>query len=125
MKKSEKKYAEVIVFTVSVLVAKLVFDMIMKLAPTVSTTHHQYYDVMIGMALIVLVFYPLSGFVQNLIEAQVVKLTNSSKNLHKSNLVGMTIAFLGILVVIFGCFLKIKFDVNILADAWEAIKNIF
>lgn len=125
MKKIEKKYAEIIVFTISVLVAKLAFDMIMKLAPTVSTTHHQYYDVMIGMTLIVFVFYPLSGFVQNLIEGQVVKLTNNSKNLHKNNLVGMTIAFLGILIVLFGCFLKVKFNVNILADAWLIIKSMF
>ena len=125
LKKIEKKYAEIIVFTTTVLIAKLAYDLLMKALPTIKSTSSKYYDVMIGMFLTVAVFFPLYDLVHSAIQKQVIGYISNSKKMHKHNLVGMTIAFATLLVILFGLFMKIKFNINIIADAWNALFHLF
>lgn len=125
LKKIEKKYAEVIVFTITVLIAKLAYDLIMKSLPVIQSTSSKYYDVMIGMVLTVAVFFPLYNIVHSSIEKQMIGYINNSKKMHKHNLIGMTVAFAGLLLILFGLFMKVKFNINIIADGWNALIHSF
>ena len=93
----------------------------MKSIPVIKSTSSKYYDVMIGMVLTVAVFFPLYNLVHSAIENQVIGYINNSKKMHKHNLVGMTVAFAGLLLVLFGLFMKVKFNINIIADGWNAL----
>ena len=118
--KGFKKFA---VYSFTVLLSKLIYDVIIKLLPVIKSTHNPYFDVAIGMTLTLIIFYPLYGFAHNwmnIVSGHVVK---HSKKLHRNGFLALLIAYLMGLTILFGCFMMLKFNINIVDEAIDAVLN--
>lgn len=117
----KKQYAQFIIYSTTVLVVKLAYDYLMTILPVVKSTKSPYLDVLIGMVLTLILFIPLYDIVHNALKGKIDTYIETSKKFHKKQMVGMTVGYILMLIVLFGCFVKLKFDINIITEILKKV----
>lgn len=113
-----KKFA---VYSFSVLLTKLVYDLVMKALPIIKTTHNPYLDVAIGMGLTLIIFYPLYKLTSNWMKIFSGHYVKHTKKIHRNNFIALLIGYVAGIIILFGCFMLVKFNINIVKDLWEKL----
>lgn len=118
------KITTAFVYIFTVLLTKLCFDFVIYIMPVIQSTKNAYYDVLIGMLLTVVVFYPMYGGIHSLVE----KLSNwfikTENKRKKSYLIKLFIVFLILNTLLFAGFMKIKRDINIFQDLYNNVNAL-
>ncbi len=112
-----KNFRKFVIYSFTVLLTKLIYDVIMKLLPVIKSTKNPYYDVLIGMGLTLIIFYPLYGLTHNWMEKFSGHYVKHAKKIHRNNFLALLIAFIVGLIILFGCFMMVKFNINIVMEA--------
>lgn len=119
-----KNFRKFFIYSFTVLCTKLLYDVILKLLPVIKSTRNPYFDVAIGMVLALIIFYPIYAFTRNWMERFSHHYIKYSGKLHRNRLFALVLAYLFGMLVLFACFLKVKFDINIISDAARAIQSL-
>ncbi len=115
------KFTTILEYILTVLITKLVFDSLMYLLPVIQSTNNPYFDVLIGMGLTIVVFYPVYGLIHSFVEKISKAIIKADKRKKSSQYISITIGFLIIITFIFIGMMKIKKDINV----FEVIKGLF
>jgi hypothetical protein len=118
-----KNFKKFMIYTFTVLVSKLVYDVIIKLLPVIKTTHNPYFDVAIGMTLTLIIFYPFYGFTHKWMEKFSGHYVKHAKKIHSNDLVALFIAYVVGLLILFGCYMMLRFNINIITEAYNKVKE--
>jgi hypothetical protein len=119
-----KNFKKFMVYTFTVLVSKLVYDVIMKLLPVIKSTHNPYFDVAIGMTLTLIIFYPFYGFTHKWMEKFSGHYVKHAKIIHRNNFIALVIAYVIGVLILFGCYMMLKFNINIVTEAYIKLKEL-
>lgn len=116
-----RKYTRFVVFTVSILIATLISEaLIVWLA-----SESDYKTIAIRMMVVVLIYVPLMNFLDAYIKKSAQQYANQSKKFGKSRLLGLTIGFIVILLILFCLFALVLADKNAIADFGAWLSSIF
>lgn len=108
------KYTTILEYILTVLITKFVFDCLMYFLPVVQSTQNAYYDVLIGMGLTIIVFYPVYGIIHKSVEKISKIIIKTDKRKRTGEYVSVLIGFFVIITLIFIGMMKIKKDINVL-----------
>lgn len=114
------KITTAFVYIFTVLLTKLAYDFVVYTMPVIESTQNNYIDVLIGMALTVVIFYPMYGGIHSLVEKLskwFVKVENKQK---KSYLLKLFLVFLFLNFLLFVGFMKIKRNINVFQEIYKA-----
>src|SRR4051812_19680042 len=120
-----KKLKKFTVYTFTVLFTKLLYDLVMHFLPVIKSTHNPYFDVAIGMSLTLILFYPLYGFAHTWMEKFSGHYVKHARKIHSNSVLALSIAYVIGIVILFGCFMMLKFNINIVMDAYHSIESWF
>lgn len=112
------KYATIII---SVLTASLINEYIVNLINSYYK-NATYTSVLIGMAVTILVFVPMFGFVGKWIGKASKTYLKASKKVAKKSSSGLLIGFLMAFVILFILFAKIRHDIDVIAKLTALLK---
>ena len=113
------------IYSFTVLLAKLIYDVIIELLPVIKSTRNPYFDVAIGMGLTLIVFYPLYGLAHAWMEKVSGHYVKHSRGIHSNRTFALIVSYIFGIIVLFGCFMMVKFEINIVAEAFHAVKSFF
>lgn len=118
-----KNFRKFIIYAFTVWLTKLLYDVIMKLLPVVKSTKNPYFDVLIGMSLTLIIFYPLYGLTHNWMEKFSGHYIKHAKKIHRNNFLALLIAFVLGFIVLFCCFMLLKFNINVVMEIVNWVKG--
>lgn len=121
MATSKLKFTTVLEYILTVLITKLAFDFLMYFLPVIQSTNNPYTDVLIGMGLTIVVFYPIYGLIHSGVEKVSKLIINTDGRKNNTQFIKITVVFLLVFVLLFAGFLKLKRDINL----FEVIYNLF
>ena len=121
----KKWIIKAIVYSISVLFTKLVYDFIMSIAPIVKSTRNAYFDVLLGMVLTLCLFAPLYSVVFIVAEKISDFYIGVNKKMHKHSIKGLIIGFVFVLFLLFTGFLYLKFKINLYKDVYLWVGHLF
>jgi len=118
------KFRKFAIYCFSVLLTKLVYDLVMKALPIIKSTRNPYLDVAIGMGLTLVIFYPLYKLTRNWMTIFSGHYVKHTKKIHRNNMIALALGYTFGMVVLFGCFMMVKFNINIITALWEKICGV-
>ncbi len=121
----KKHFINFIIFSSAVLITKVCYDFIMYLLPVVRSTKNAYFDVLLGMSLLVVLFLPLNNVIYSLSERSMQNYIKVSKKTMRQEIVAILLAYLLLLIVVFAILMKLKFGINVLAELSNLIRRKF
>jgi uncharacterized protein YacL len=95
----------------------------MKALPTIKSTHNPYFDVALGMVLTLIIFYPLYKLTSNWMKLFSGHYVKHAKKIHRNNSIALFIGFLIGIIILFGCFMMIKFNINVISEIVDEISS--
>ncbi len=119
-----KNFKKFMVYTFTVLITKLVYDVIMKLLPVIKSTKNPYFDVAIGMSLTLIIFYPFYVFTHTWTEKFSDHYVKHARKIHRNSFISLLTAYLAGILIIFGFYMMLKFHINIVTEAYSKIKGL-
>ncbi len=101
------------------------FDTVVFFIPVIQSTKNPYIDVLIGMAVTVIVFYPMNGIFQNYSGTAVGHYIRRSKAVHKNRIAGIVIGYVVGMTLIFIAFMYVKFRINVFERIFDWVAASF
>jgi hypothetical protein len=119
-----RNFKKFMIYSFSVLLTKLIYDLIKKSLPIIESTRNPYYDVAIGMVLALIIFYPLYYLTHVWMEKFSGHYVKHARKIHSNSIVALALAYILGIVVLFGFFMKVKFNINIVTEALKSLHII-
>ena len=117
-----KKLNKVFITSLTILVVSLVASFLKTLVDDYFKDDNIYKSVLIGMGLMVAVYYPMTILLNKYFTKLSQGYLRKSKKIAKSSTLGVIIGFLIAIFVLFVCYSYVWYDTNILADIMNKIK---
>lgn len=111
-----QKYTKFVVFTLTVLFATWLADLIVTLLAGNDSTYKM---VAVKMAVTVLIYVPLLNILEKTVKKSATKLANKSKNIGNNRVLGLTIGFAIGLGVLF-----LLFSITLINKPWDLLGHI-
>lgn len=118
-----KKLNKLFVTILTILVVTLVASFLKELIDdNYKDGRSPYTSVWIGMAVMVAVYYPMSLFLTKYFSAISRKYLRHYRRISKSNILGLLLGFIVAILVLFGFYAKVWYDLNVLEDFIKIFK---
>ncbi|KOY86697.1 hypothetical protein AD998_11565 [bacterium 336/3] len=119
MSSKKLKFSTILEYILTVLITKLVYDFLMYVLPVIQSTKNPYYDVLIGMGLTIIVFYPVYGFIHTIVEKVSKMVIKADGRKKTTQYIEMTVGFLVIVALVFAGLMKIKREINVFQEIFK------
>jgi len=117
-----KKLSKFLVTALSILVVSLVAGYLKSLIDVYVKDKNVYKSVLLGMAVMVVVYYPMTMVLNKYFEKLSRRYISNSKKMAKSNTLGMLIGFVIAIFALFICYAKVWYNVDVINDIINFIK---
>ncbi len=113
------KLAKLFITILTILASGLIAGYLIEYTDAYYKSKNMYKNVALGMLILVLVYYPMTTFLDAYFQKLSKKVMNKSKKIAKSNVFGMLIGFCIAIFVLFLGYAKFWYNWNILGNLWS------
>lgn len=111
---SSRKLTTLVILSLTILTADLLSEIIVHWLGHYLKTTNPYKATALHMFVSVCVFYPAFSLMEEMVKGMTKSYVGKSKQMAGGGFYGLLVVFVLALLVLFGCYLKVKFGINLL-----------
>ena len=108
-----RKLTRYVILIFTILLADIIKELVLHLIGLEKDAHHPYSSTLIGMGIIVAVFYPMFTIMEKALEYITESYVKTTKGATGGSIKGLMIAFSVGFLVLYSAYLKVWFNINV------------